>query len=489
MNKLKQILTDRKFWFSMLISILFFGTFAKMEYATDTYAVLENSATEMFKHFLTAGRFVTAIAYGIIKILHIGEKTAYTLSFILAVICTSLSVYKLDKIFSKEINAKWMSMLASILIVINIFSIELYLFIEKGILMLSVLFCILAFEKLIEYFEGERKKILPVFVYMIFANFSYQGTVALFVTLSLIYIIKYTKDIKSFIKNNIITALCYGIPAVINYGIVKFIFHNSRVSSENNLWVSINKIISDTKYMVTTTYDIIPKYLFLTILIFIATIIVIGVTKQYKDKRQKSWLLFGMFYVLIGNLITTIFPQIMQSTASIWFVPRSTYAFASLIGILLVYLFMNVNVNERLQKILIIVLIVYMSVQYIGFQNIIRDRYILNYMDFSYCKQIEDKIQNYEKENEQKVIKVAFYQNNEMQYSYPNIYSNRDTNIRAMYPAWSRMDAINYYLDRDFEETEGKEEVFKKYFENRKWKNYSDEQIVLIGDTMHIFIY
>jgi hypothetical protein len=176
---------------------------------TDTYAVFETPAREMAKHFIVSGRFVTALGYAICVFLNLKWNTVYILSFAVAILASTLAMYKLYKIIIKEISNDVIATLISILIIANLFSIELFLYIEKGILMLSVLFCVLALEQIIRYFEGSKKALLYAIIYMILANFSYQGTVALFVALSLIWIIKHTKDVKSFIKNNVITAICY----------------------------------------------------------------------------------------------------------------------------------------------------------------------------------------------------------------------------------------------------------------------------------------
>ena len=43
MSSVKEMFKDKKFWFFTLISVLFFGALMKIEYATDTYVVFENS--------------------------------------------------------------------------------------------------------------------------------------------------------------------------------------------------------------------------------------------------------------------------------------------------------------------------------------------------------------------------------------------------------------------------------------------------------------
>ena len=173
--------------------------------------------------------------------------------------------------------------------------------------------------------------------------------------------------------------------------------------------------------------------------------------------------------IIIGNLVVTIFPQIMQNTASIWFVPRSTYTFAALLGILLVYLFMNTEVNIKLEKLLLIALIIYLSIQYVSFQNIARDRY--------------------EKETNNRVSKISFYEGNSKKYTYPKLFVNGDTNIKAFYPEWSRLNALNYYLNRKLENVENDEKIEEHYFKDKIWEYYNDEQIIIEGDTVHMFIY
>lgn len=489
MKRIIEMLKSRNFYLYILISVTFFGIFCKMEYATDTYSVLETPFKDMLIHFISSGRLVTACWYGIYRVFNLSNNMVYMLSFILAIICTSISIYKLENIFSKDIKSKTISILASVLIIINIFSIELYLFIEKGILLLSVLFCVCAVEKLIKYFEGNKKSLVWVFLYMLLANFSYQGTVGIFVSIALLYIVKHTKDIKSFVMNTIVTGLGYGVPALINYITVRFIFVNNRVNGANNFSESITKIITGTKSMMFSTFEIMPKYLFITLLAILSLIIVYNIVRNNINKKKKVWLILGMIMIIIGNFVVTIFPQIMQNTASIWFVPRSTYTFASLLGILLVYLFMNTEVNVKLEKVLLIALVIYLSIQYVSFQNISRDRYILNYMDNYTIMQIQEKIESYEKETENKVSKISFYEGNSKKYTYPKLFVNGDTNIKAFYPEWSRLNALNYYLNRKLENVENDEKIEEYYFKDKIWEYYDDEQIIIVGDTVHMFIY
>ena len=78
---------------------------------------------------------------------------------------------------------------------------------------------------------------------MLLANFSYQGVVGIFVAISIIYILKYSKNIKEFVINNICVALSYGIPAIIDYLLIKICYISSRINGEIILSGSLKKNI------------------------------------------------------------------------------------------------------------------------------------------------------------------------------------------------------------------------------------------------------
>ena len=419
----------------------------------------------------------------------LNNSTIYFISFILSFIFTVLAIYKLYTILKNDIDIKILAILSSILIVLNIFSIELYLFLEKGILILSVLCCILALESIVKFFKGNKKSIILSFIYMIIANFAYQGTVAIFVALSAIYIIKYTKNIKSFIINNIATAVCYGGPALINYLWAKKIFINPRMNSEYNIIKSVEKIIMGMQEMVKNTYNILPKYLFILILLAIIIIGIISILNQKEKKSKKVWLILGIPYIIILTITVTILPQMLLSTDSISFVPRSTFAFSSLIGLLVAYICMNVKIKDISKSVLVGILILYLSIQYISFQQIINDRYIVNYMDYNQFLQIEEKVKMYETETGKKIEKIAFYPSYQMQKSYDNIKVIGETNLKVMYTEWSRKCYLEYYFKRKFTQISGTKEIYNKYFKDKSWNAFNEGQIILIDNTMHLYVY
>ena len=216
--------------FSIIVIILF-GKLYKMEYATDTYQVFNFSEQEVYNQFASSGRFVSAIVFKFAKKIGMKEQTIYAISFVLAILCMILSLVKMYKIIKIDINSKVLKILIPILIVPNFFSIELFLFIEKGIMIFGILMCIIGIENVIKFWKTSNKKYLFFsLISMFIANCSYQGVVGIFASVLLVYILKYSKTIKEFIKNNLIIGTIYSIPAIIDYLLVKFLYKQNRIN-------------------------------------------------------------------------------------------------------------------------------------------------------------------------------------------------------------------------------------------------------------------
>ena len=54
---------------------------------------------------------------------------------------------------------------------------------------------------------------------------------------------------------------------------------------------------------------------------------------------------------------------------------------------------------------------------------------------------------------------------------------------------WSIPYILSYNSGREFEVVEKNDGIFKKYFEGKNWDEYSNEQLIFDGNTLHICIY
>lgn len=488
-NKVKEIFCTKELYVFFAITILFFGAFCRLQYAPDTYSVFTNGLRHTVLHFLSCGRFVTGAAtYFAMRICHLGNEGTYVLSYSFAIICTVISLYKLNKLIKKDIKNDIISIIISTLIIINPFSIELFMYIEKGIMVLSVLLCVLAVEQIDKFFNGNKKSIWLTLIFMIISNCCYQGTVGLFVAISLIYIIKYSKNIKEFIVNNVVVALVYGIPAAINFLAVRFLFTNARVNGKIIISEAISKMIDGTKSMIVNTYNLLPKYLFMIAIIILLGIIIYKAIKQKGSIKEKTLQIAGAFYLIAGTLFSTVAPQILQDTSSIWFVARSSYPMAAIIGILTLYLFMKFDINKIMKNVIIILLIIFLMIQFSNFMRYIIDNYIGNYMDKAITLQISNMIQEYEERTENKIDKISIYQDASKQYVYPNLKASGDMNIKAYAADWCISRILKLYTGRELEVIES-EESKKEEFLQKNWDYFSKEQIIFEDNVMHLCVF
>ena len=472
------------FIFYTFITLLFFGILIKLEFATDTYAVFNFNKEEVFMQYAMSGRFITGFIFKIFKSINISDKIIYLMSSFLAVICAILSQYFFYKII-EDVKNKTIRILIPTLIIINPFSIELFLFIEKGIMWFGVLMCIIAVKCVIEFFETKQKKhIIYSAVCMLIANCSYQGIVGIFGTILLVYILKYSKSIKEFLINNIVVGSIYAIPAIIDYLLVKILFKSSRINGKINTLESIKIILKNTFTMAVKTYEIIPKYIFILLILFTFTVFC---SKIWKGKK-KFLSTIKFFYIMLGIIFYAIVPQIIQPTNSIWFVPRATYCFASMYGILVLYIAMNYDVEKFSKNLILFISIAFVIFQVQKFIKIEKDRYILNNQDEQITMQIIEQINNYETKTGNKIEKVLAYQDEKPNYTYEGIFATGDMNIKCYSTDWSIIEILKYYLKRDLKMAE-KDKKIEQDFQKQNWDKFNTNQIIFKENTINICNY
>lgn len=502
MQKIIGKLKDKNLYISLLITLVFFGIFAKIEFAADTYCTLESTPSEMVSHFMSIGRFVIAIWQGGFFKLGFSFGFIYISSYILAILCITLSIYNLFLVINKKINNGAICFLVSTVTIINPFTIELFLFIEKGIFGLTVLLTVLSFDKFVKYLDGDKKALKYVFIFMLIATFCYQGIIGLFIALSTIYVVFYSKNAKEFIKNNVVLLLGYGIPAIINLLTIRLFFSSARVNGEINLVESLHKIIDGSVEMLAT-YTILPKYTFVIVIATLLVLAIVLLCKNNKIKISTKLLKFlGLVYVLFATFAITIVPHIMENTASIWFVPRSTYPFGAIVGIICIYILVNILNNKsnsinknikslsKLQTIQIPIIIIgvictiMLIMQFFEFNKIEISHYNLNYIDKMNSLTVGEEIKKYEQETGNKVTKICIYSDEYLNNTYPNIWAHKDMNISGFGPDWAIVDMLNYYNNLDLVEGKKDPEI-EASFKEQNWDNFSTDQIIFVGDTIH----
>ena len=317
---------DKKFYLYLGIVLLFFGLLVKINYSVDTYLLLSSPKLGYVKEYISSGRIFTFLFFSILGFLRLPYFIMYLLSYLLANFIATLSIYELHNILKKYISNNILAILLPISIIINPFIIELWLFIETGIMMLSILASIKAYKYFDKYLEIKDSKYLKyTFIWTLVGLFSYQGTIALFIALSIFSILKYSKDKKEFIKNNIIMLVLYSIPTIINYLFIT-LFSRNRVGGNYNITKTFQTIGFATIKLIDG-FGLFFKG-FISIFLIISIILVIYYIIKNKDQKK----ILSILYIILMIYIFTILPIIPQTGEKIAVYPRTCYAFLTLIS-------------------------------------------------------------------------------------------------------------------------------------------------------------
>ena len=485
LKKKLEILKDKNLYLFLAVTLIFFGIFIIKDYTIDSYIFFQETWKEPFLHFLDLGRIVTAMLWLIVS--WTNYDIFYIVSIIIAFITTTLSMYELNKILEKDISNKNITKIISIIAIINFCTLELYMFVEKGIMMLSVLMIILAIKHLDKALEGDKKSNIIILIEMFIANCCYQGTVGLFVVFGTFYIIKHSKKIIDFIKNNVIVALLYAIPAILNYLIVKVMFNSERVTNSIPLGTKLDQISYAVKNILENTFGILPKYMFISMVILFAAIFIVKTLYNKEKINMKICNIFWVFYIIIATILSAVAPQIMQSY--VYIVPRNTYPLGALIAIIIMLLYYKYKNGKVLNIMTTTISIAFLCVLFFNFMDINIGHYYTNRKDMEIAKEIATIVENYEKESGKQITKVVLYDGGENKKTeYEGVRYIGNANTRAFYATWGVQGILDNVLHRQITIEDKKDEEIEKYFSNQNWKYFNEDQVKIKDDTLHLLV-
>ena len=485
MKKILDFKENKILYFFGLVTVVFFGMFFKMNYSVDTYLLFASRNLEYIREYINSGRFITAFLFKVLQLLKFTPEAMYITSFLIGILCTTFAIYILYSVLKKYIKSDAINAVISIALIINPFIIELWLFIEMGIMMLSILACVLAYKHFDEYLRSNQKKDFIIStLYMLLAVFSYQGTIAIFIALSTISILINNKDIKQIEKNTIKSFVCYGLPTILNF-IIIILIGNNRVGIKHDFIQTIKFILVATKEQLFTGYGLYKAEQFVLLYVCALAIALFYIIKS--EEKTKNILKF--IYLVFITYIFTVATIIPQNIETVVMFPRNTYAYGSIIG--LVFLFLIVCLDNKESKVknklIIIFILVLLTIEFIQFTIIGINRYVVNYIDKSIILEINNKIARYEQETGNKITNVAIYNLEKSKKFYDGI--NDNINISAKNEEMSGKALMEFFMHRQLENIEESMEIYNKYFKDNNWDKFNLDQVVLEGNTMHWYLY
>ena len=443
------------------IVLIFFGIFIFMNYSENAYLLLNKNYNQVVE-YLKSGALLMGGVFYLLKFIHIPAYGIYLVSYLLAFLFTVLSIYELEKIIRKYVSNEFLSFIITLSILLNPLTGSIWLTIEKGFIMLSIFASVKAYQEWEKYLEKGKKNFKTVFIWLLLSLISYSTTTNLFIVLSLLPIIRYSKTTNQKLQNLGKTVLICGIPTLIKY--IWMILLKSDLLGGNLSFFekgigSFQMLWNDLKN---------GFYLYKPFFLPGMFILLIGIAIYFSKANKKAKSPMPSILFILGiSLLVTIIPMFFQNIDKMEYTATIYYSLASVTGIIFVLL--NKKIKASFISGFIILLLL---VEYISFSNAAINRYIENYKEKDFILNVEERVVEYEESTSQKIEKIALYKNENSK--------KRKDSAMAMY---------EYYTKRTLEETNQMDFINTRYFEEKTWDEYAIDQAVVMSGAIHWYLY
>ena len=504
-NIKEKILNNKKdiyiFLGMTIFSVIICANFLRTHFAADTYCLNSYGYHSYILHFLNSARIFSALELWISQILDITLLTNLRIMSVIAIGCMALSwfiLYKYSiKLLQKEKSIFFNILigLVSFLIIFTFSTCEMLMFAESGMMGLSILLSIIA---ACIFNSNVKHRYIWSWVLVLLASFAYQSTIALFVLVALIMeSYRNNGDIKKIVKEALMIGLIYGISLVINLGVVKIIenIQNSSMRATTIPQISefINTIIEYGTVMVYDTFNLIPKGLYLGI---IGIISIVFIYKVYKSKRYFN--IFEYIMLILLAFIMPLLPVIVTPQEQQYLEPRMTPSFASILGILILYIICkmqnqddknNTNKSEKIiNKILIFISTFLVVMNSIYFIYASTENRASAYLDRNVAKSIIEEIYEYENENQIKIENIGLAWDKNPSNYYNGQPTMESANVRSMVIDWSVLEVIEFYSGEKYNKVETPSNIIE-IFNEKNWDLYNQDQLIFEGNTLYICLF
>lgn len=495
MKELKKIWKVYKVFFIFLTcNLLFYGNFVQTHYAADTYLTEALGWTETATSYSAAGRWLMVGFLQICEVFHIGFQMQQRLSWCIAVLSISAAAMLIYQMFCKvyletekpenKYRRFWMGVCAFML-VSNVFLLEDFVFAEyTGMMCLGVFFDVLGAIFIIKCLREKKWNyyILGILFAILGIN-GHQGNFALLVVICILGIKDTFDDIKRFVRNNLVIGSAYLIPAFVNVWETR-IGGSGRAAELVDLKEAFLKTTEGIYRLLQSTANFMTWNLYL-IFIFVLLIYFI-----YQVIRKKNWkaVLYGGYYAVIVFL-GIYAPYIMTDVNAIDVVPRTTYILGGILPVMMAVLLFHIDINWKKNVIVPLCIGIFLVAQYAGIIRFGISHFQANAVDRYEAQAIGNYLWQYEEETGIQVTKMALYWDANVTGLAPGVIGGGALNERAFCNEWVAPLALKCLNGKVLTQTETSEEVYETYFKGKDWCQLEEEQMVVIGDTLHFCAY
>lgn len=476
------------FFILLILSCLLYRIFLSGYFSGDTY---DKFITLGYKGYALNysfydGRIIMGLICLVADALNIYISFFYITLLVMSIMVSTKTVLKIIEIIKdkKEPKGKlqyvFLVMIAY-LYIFNFMTIDNMQFAECFVMALSIWFYTLCAENMVIKHNWKKG-----FLYCTMGIFCYQGTInMLFITIALLLLVEKNILERKRWKDLLIFAGVVVVSGLLNILFMKVVanYVNS-VQSSRVSWEILTNIVSNLKkitYLLFNTIDLFPCGVYAT---FATITLFITYLYSIKKRQVKPFILtiFLLFICVISSLVLLcIYPDGIYSENG-----RIFGSIGASFSVIWLYLYTNTDILEIkdiLQLLAIILVIIYFIL------NATNTLYITclykegNKIDEQLAKQIEQEIDDYEKNGGSKIEYIAIKYINKTQLEEKQQYDERTLK--------KSMKFIGNFSDNILKAyTKVNPNIQKTYFEDEIMENYfnTEETIKCIGNTVYVVI-
>ncbi len=507
---------------SALLVLVFYGPSMFPMYATDSYAYI-NSGKGLWKEIaVNDGRLMNALMY----FLWFHAGFSYDGFYAFSHVITLLTGFGATAVLAQTLLAesgrtetRWqiMAAMTSFTAVCSLFSVEYMMFNEKPMNMMAIFMAVMAFRHFRGFLRDKRVLwLIGALGCLLVGVFAYQGAIGVFLMLVSVLIYRYEVTDRmpehggksAFLRwflDHLYAGLLYAAAMLSNLVFMK-VAGSGRAETDSAWLETLKDLPWDVIRTTTRTFQLMPHFVYALLLVLVFLLNVVGIAAVYGRARKAAVIPFlQLLWIFVVTVVVSMAPMLMGNGD---LVPRVIYPYSGLIGYYGMHYMINVLTLRKTEdagipenkaasfapypaaaRVFCGALAVLLLFQQAAFLRIYKDKYILNAMDEYRAKVVGAVVEQYEAEHGVTVDKLCIYRDaSPAESQYPGLYDDVELLRSAYIRQWSQRNALNYYLGRDLQwgETDA---ALEAEFASKNWDLYSQDQVVVQGDTLHLCIY
>ena len=462
-------------------------------HALDSYCTIYNGYRETADWFLQNGRVFSALLMYFYNLVNLPVDSMNFVTMFFFNLFLALAILKLYLVFSKNRENK----VVRVILLISTFMLfygslitEVLLLNEAMIFALGILLVVLAADSL----AAERiKNYIISLILMILGVTCYQGIACYFFLILLLILMSLKIDNKEKLINLFkkigLGIVIYGISLLTSLGIVQlanFVF-GTEVSKFSGFDIISNFVLVFTDLLPSSLKNLFGfinvKYYY--ILVFITLILIIYLFIKSDNKIIKGILFVG---ILFSTIVMPFVPNFVMSTDSNYTAACMTLPLGILPSAFILYLIFNYKIEMKFNYVLLGIIIMFMSLSSYSIHQNTTISFRRYKEDVKYINSIVQAINVYENKTDNKIKIVYYAQDSSVNYYYSFGNAN-GANIRLLAVDWALECAFPVYTYDKYEFKKMSDKDYKKYFKDKNYDEFDNEQLVFDDDTLYLLLY